>query len=35
LIGGDCIHPTIGAGDAAYRQQYVNALLSSVYAHGL
>jgi hypothetical protein len=32
LIGGDCIHPTIGAGNAAYRQVYVNALLSSVYA---
>jgi Fibronectin type III domain len=32
LIAGDCIHPTIGAGNAAYRQVYVSALLNSVYA---
>lgn len=31
LIGGDCIHPTIGAGNAAYRQVYVQSLISGVY----
>jgi hypothetical protein len=33
-ISSDCIHPTIGTGNAAYRQVYVNALLSSVYGSG-
>jgi hypothetical protein len=33
LISGDCIHPTIGNGNAAYRQVYVQALLSGVYAN--
>lgn len=33
LISGDCIHPTIGNGNAAYRQVYVQALLSSAYAN--
>ena len=32
LIGSDCIHPTLNTGATAYRQQYVNALLSSVYS---
>jgi hypothetical protein len=32
LIDSDCIHPTLGAGAPAYRQLYVDALLSSVYA---
>ncbi|HXH27259.1 MAG TPA: GDSL-type esterase/lipase family protein, partial [Candidatus Acidoferrum sp.] len=31
LISGDCIHPTIGTGNAAYRQVYLNALLADIY----
>lgn len=31
-ISSDCIHPTIGTGNAAYRQLYVNALLAGVYS---